>query len=210
MQLLQGRPTTLELVLRTDDQARLCPPRPGLVPADLRCQLKRAGAPSWTARSLDALSFRDAGNGAYLLVLQALETDTLGRLLVIVEGLPGLAPPILPLLLEAEVVLDRQFRGVRSDLPRTVLVGQLCGLDNRPLARATVSATLLQAPLLLEGVAVAGDAVLASSDDDGFFELPVLAGATVDLAIPAVRYRRTLVVPPPPAPGSPVRLFSIP
>ncbi len=210
MQLLQGRPATLDLVLRTDELARLCPPRPGLGPADLRCQLKRAGAASWTARPLDALSFRDAGNGAYLLALDALETDTLGRLLVLITGQPGLAPPVLPLLLEAEVVLDRHFRGARPDLPRTVLVGQLCGLDNRPLARATVSATLLQAPLLLAGVAVAGDAILASSDDEGFFELPVLTGATVDLAIPAVRYRRTLVVPPPPAPGSPVRLFSIP
>jgi len=78
------------------------------------------------------------------------------------------------------------------------------------MAHATVAATLLEVPLLLGGIAVAGQAVQVASDENGFFELPLLTGATVDLQISVARYRRTLVIPPPPAPGAPVRLFSIP
>jgi hypothetical protein len=127
-----------------------------------------------------------------------------------VTGQPGLAPTILPALISAEVVVARQFRAARPDLPATIVVGQIAGLDGRPIAGATVTATLVQAPLVLEGVAIAGDGVIAASDDDGLFELPLLCGATVDLQIPALRYRRTFLVPLPPAPGAPVRLFSIP
>jgi hypothetical protein len=210
MQLIQGRSAVLDLVLRTDDPARLFPPRAGLGAADVICQLKRAGATAWASRPLDPASLREVGQGAYLLSLDASELDTLGTLLVLVTGQPSMVPGILPSLTSAEVVAARQFRAARPDLPATVLIGQIAGLDGRPIARATLTATLLQAPLVLEGIAVAGDAVIGASDDDGFFELPLLSGATVDVEIPALRYRRTLVVPTPPAPGAPVRLFSIP
>lgn len=210
LQLLQSQPAVLDLVLRTDDAARLHAFATGLGAGDVVCQLKRAGADAWMPKALSGSTFRDAQNGAYLLSLDPGDTDTLGTLLVLVTGRPGLAPSILPSLTQLEVVVAREFRDARPDLPKTVLIGQLVGLDGRPLARATVTATLLQVPLVLSGVAVAGDAVIASSDGDGFFELPVITGATVDLVIAAARYRRTLVVPHPPAPGLPVRLFAIP
>ena len=54
------------------------------------------------------------------------------------------------------------------------------GLDGPPTRARDGDRTLLQVPLVLSGVAVAGDAVIASSDGDGFFELPVITGATVD------------------------------
>ena len=210
IQLLQGRPAVLDLVLRSDDAAHLYPPRAGLSADEVRCEIKRPGATAWVEVLLDPSVFRDAGNGAYLLGLDASALDVPGSLLVLVTGRPGVLPPVLPSLLEAEVVVPRDFHAPRPHLERTLVVGQLVGLHSRPLAGATVAATLLQPPLLLGGVAVAGDAVLAASDEDGCFELPLLTGATVDVQIAAARYRRTLVVPPPPAPGAPVRLFAIP
>ncbi len=210
VQLLQGRPGALDVVLRSDDPVRLHPPRPGLTSVDVVCELKRPGATPWIPRAIEADAFRDLGNGAYLLSLESRDLDVPGPLFVRLSGRPGLDPPLLPALLELEVVVPRDFHAPRPHLDRTLLVGQLAGLDGRPLARATIAATLLQPPLLLEGVAVAGDSVLGASDDEGAFELPLLTGATVDLQIAAVRYHRTLVVPPPPAPGAPVRLFSIP
>lgn len=210
VQLVQGRAATLDVVLRTDDGARQYPLRPGLAPGDVLCQLKRAGAGAWTPYALDGASWRDVGNGAYLLALGPADVEPTGALLVLLTGMPGLSPPLLSVLVQAEVVPARQFRASRPDLPQTVLVGQLAGQDGRTIVRATVTATLLETPLLVRGTAVAGDAVIGSSDDGGLFELPLLTGATVDLSIPAARYRRTLVVPPPPAPGAPVRLFEIP
>ncbi len=210
LQLLQSQPAVLDLVLRTDAPAGLHGLATELGAGDVLCQLKRAGADTWNGKALSAGNFRDAQNGAYLLSLDAADTDTLGTLLVLATGRPGLAQPILPSLLQLEVVVARSFRAARPDLDKTIVIGQLVGLDGLPLARATVTATLLQVPLLLQGVAVAGDAVIASSDDDGFFELPLITGATVDVVIAAARYRRTLVVPRSPAVGTPVRLFSIP
>ncbi len=209
-QLLQSRPGALDVVLRNDDATRLYPPRPGLSADEVRCQLKRPGATAWVEVPLDPAILREVGSGAYLLSLDPNHLDVAGPLFVLLTGRPGLGSPILPAFLEAEVVVPRDFHAPRPHLERTLVVGQLVGLHSRPLAGATIAATLLQAPLLLGGVAVAGDAVLAATDEDGCFELPLLTGATVDVQIAAARYRRTLVVPPPPAPGAPVRLFSIP
>ncbi len=210
MQLLQDRPARLDVVLRTDDAARLHPLRDGLRPLDVTCQVKRAGDTAWAPTPLGAGTWLEVGHGAYLLELAALDLERAGSLLVLVSGALGLVPAIHPVLLQVEVVPARELRGARPDLPQTIVIGQLAGQDGRPLARATVSATLLETPLLLRGTAIAGDAVIASSDDDGFFALPLITGATVDLSIPAARYRRTLVIPPPLAPGVPLRLFSIP
>ncbi len=210
VQLAQGRAGLIDLVVRTDDSAHLYPPRPGLRAEDVVCQLKGPGEPAWRPLPLAPSAWRDAGLGAYVLELASADLDTPGTLLVHLAGAPALVPPVLPLLESIEVVVARQFRAARPDLPETVLVGQLVDLDGQPIARATVVAMLLEIPLLLSGVAVAGQGVHVASDDDGFFELSLLTGATVDLQIPAARYRRTLVIPAPPAPGAPVRLFSIP
>lgn len=208
IELVQNRPAIVDLVLRSDAPGGQ--PRAGLGPSDVVVQLKQAGSSVWATKALFPDDWVDAGNGAYVLALAAAEVDTLGVLLLLVSGQPGLVPEILPSLTQYEVVREKQFSAVRPNLPRTTLVGQIVGLDGRPIPRATITATLLQVPVVLDGVAVAGDAIIASSDDHGFFELPVITGATVDVDIAAVRYRRTLIVPAPPAPGIPVRLFSIP
>ncbi len=207
--LSQNRPASLDFVLRTDDAARQYPLRAGLSPDDVDCQVKRAGAPAWQPKALTPTTFRDVGHGAYVIALEAAELDTVGALLVLLTGHAGLAPALLPSLAMLDVVLARELHAARPDLDRTILTGQVAGLDGRPLQNATVTATLLEVPVLLGGVAIAGDVVIASCDGDGFFELPLLSGATVDVQIPAARYRRTLVVPFPPAPGAPVRLFAI-
>ncbi len=210
VQLVQDRAGLLDVVVRTDDPARLYPPRPGLRAEDVVCQVKRPSETAWRALPLSAAAWRDAGLGAYVLELGPAVLDTTGLLLLHLGAAPALTLPILPLLLSIEVVEARRFHASRPDLPETVLVGQLVDLGGRPMAHATVAATLLEVPLLLGGIAVAGQAVQVASDENGFFELPLLTGATVDLQISVARYRRTLVIPPPPAPGAPVRLFSIP
>jgi hypothetical protein len=205
--LLHDRPGLLDVVVRTAPEGA---PRPGLQPGDVVCQLKRAGATRWASKRLLAQSWRDAGQGAYVLALDPGDTDTPGALFVLLEGAPHLVPLILPRLCECEVVPAPQAHAARTDLERTTLVGQIVGLDDRPVGRAAVTARLLQVPLVLAGVAVASDPILTQSDDDGFFALSLLAGATVDLEIPVLRFRRTMVVPQAPAPGVPVRLFAIP
>lgn len=203
--LQQDRPARLDLVLRTPGGT----PRTGVAPEDVTCQLKRAGDLRWTPRLLDAERWREAGHGAYVLALDATDLDVVGPLLVWVEPSRPLAPPLLPLLAEYEVVPAERLGATRPELERTTIVGHTVGLDGRPIAGATVSARLVSLPLVLGGMAVAGDAVITRSDEDGFFALSLVRGATVDIEIAALFYRRTLIVPTAPAPGSPVRLFAI-
>lgn len=207
-ELVQDRAAAVDVVVRSDLPG--APPREGLGAADLVVELKPAGAAAWSPKVLTAADWEEVGHGAYLLRLDPAEVAPAGVLAVLVAGQPALAPPILPAITELEVVPEREFSATRPNLPRTTLVGQVAGLDGRPLGRATVTATLLQVPVILEGIAVAGDAVIVASDDDGFFELRLITGATADVDIPAARWRRTLIVPPPPAPGVPLRLFSVP
>ena len=88
---------------------------------------KRAGAvPGPRRRSCRHLPRRQ--NGAYSFSLDSGDTGTLGTLLVLLTGRPGLpSPPAFDHQLE--VVVAREFRAARPDLPKTVLIGQLVGLD---------------------------------------------------------------------------------
>lgn len=204
--LPQGRPATLDVVLHAQGGA----PRTGVAPEDLVCQLKQPGSLVWAAKELDASTWREAGHGAYLLGLNPAEVDQPGVLTIRLAGRTGLLPALHDLLFQVAVAPVRELALPPPELPRTVLIGQVVGVDGKPIPRAAVSATLVQVPLLLRGTAVAGDGITVHGDQHGSFELALLTGATVDLHIPLVRFRRTLVVPAPPAPGAPVRLFSIP
>jgi len=72
-----------------------------------------------------------------------------------------------------------------------------------------VSARILAQPTILhpqsEGMILSTGLVTALTDVDGFFTISLVAGAQVDVFIPASGYRRTLTVP-----ASSVNLFDIP
>jgi hypothetical protein len=66
----------------------------------------------------------------------------------------------------------------------------------------------MQQPLAIGGIAVLSEPLTTETDERGYFQFDAITGANVQVQIPALAYNRTLVVPPPPAHGIPVRLFS--
>jgi len=79
---------------------------------------------------------------------------------------------------------------------------QLCALEDhvvdaqgQPLENITVAARILAPPYVVSGAAVSTDVVTTTTNSDGFFSISMLRSATVDIMIPELTYRRTIVVP---------------
>jgi len=76
-----------------------------------------------------------------------------------------------------------------------ILKDHIVGLDGTPAQNVSVYARLLALPTLVSSVGMLDQAVSATTDANGFFQLSVPQGATLDVTIPAIGYRRTIVVP---------------
>ncbi len=74
-----------------------------------------------------------------------------------------------------------------------------------PLENVTVAATILATPYIDTGAGISSEVITSVTDSNGFFSLTALQGATLDVIIPAIAYRRTIVVPS----ASQADLFSI-
>ncbi len=207
-ELVQGRSARVDLVMRSNVLPAF-PPRESLTAADILVHVKRAEASVWSPKLLTPELWTDVGKGAYLLSLEESDTDTPGSLFVLVTGRTDVTPELVPVLVELEVVRTDDFSGAWTKVPMTTLVGQVFSISGRPIPGAVVNTTLYSNPILLGTVAVCGEPVRTETDGDGFFQIRLVTGASVEIAIPAAHWKRMIVVPPPPAPNVPVRLFSI-
>jgi hypothetical protein len=182
-------------------------PRTGLGAQDVVCRLKREGVPAWADKELTPASWRDCGHGVYQLALAPDEFENTDRLTILVEGSAELRPAILPELVPLSVV-DAPPRGIPT-VPQTILCGHVITLDMKGKHRAVVTARVAQLPHLVGGAAISNDPINAETDEQGYFQVTVPTGAIVAVAIPAINYQRQVVVPPAPASGIPVRLFTL-
>jgi hypothetical protein len=205
MRLIEGKTARIDLLVRAADAQRT--PRTGLGPADVGCYLKRPGASTWTPKELTPANWQEAGHGLYVLTLDPAEFDATGDLAIFVEGRPDLQPGIVPILEAFDVVEGRPIG--MPPIPQTTLCGRVLSLDQKGKPKAVVFARVAQLPLIIGGAAVCNDPLTVETNEDGYFELTVITGAVVQVQITAINYQRQFVVPPPPAPGVPVRLFSL-
>jgi hypothetical protein len=209
MRLTHGRQNALDLLIRTEDYNGNPPdpPRHGLRPHDVVCHVKRSGSLAWVRKDLTPANWQDSGYGVYVLTLEADDIADASTVTLLVGGAPGLKPPILPFQETFEVEQKPQ-RGT-TPIPETILIGRLVTLAEQGKPKAQVTARVAQFPLVVGGVAITNDPIMVETDDEGAFELHVVTGALIQVNIPAVQYQRQFIVPPPPAPGIPVRLFSL-
>lgn len=206
--LIEGRHSNVDLVLRTEDgDASHHPLRAGLGYDMIVCRLKRGGVPSWQHKELCPASWRDCGHGVYTLSLAPEEFASAEHLLVLLDGTAELRPRIVPELLTLAVEPPRPSGALA--IPRTILCGHVVTLAQVGKPKAVVSAKVAQFPLVLGSAGFCSDVVTTECDEDGYFELPIVTGAFVNVTVPAINYTRQFVVPPPPAPGVPVRLFTL-
>lgn len=135
------------------------------------------------------------GSGFYELDLAATDTDVAGSLDVRWSG-----PTVRTGLLTAFVAETTPTSPVSTQPPPlSSLFGFIYDAQGMPVQGAAVSARVLSQPTLLhpatEGMALTSGLVTATTAADGFFSLTLVAGAQVDLFIPAAGFRRTLTVP---------------
>ena len=182
--------------------------RAELGPSDVICRLRAAGTGTWHEKKLDPVSWQAVGHGVYVLTIEPTEVPACDQLIFLVESRPGLKLAIEPMLRTARVV-PPSAQLVPGDLAVTRVCGRLVGLDGKPRVKAPLIFRIHQPPLLSGGIAVTGDPTTIESDERGYFSVDLVTGATVSVQIQAIAYNRVVVIPPPPAPGIPVRLFSI-
>jgi hypothetical protein len=205
--LVEGQRTQVDVLLETETAAGRRP-RLGLAPTDIVCRLKEHGSATWHEKKLDNLSWRDSEHGVHTLTIEPGDCDTADGLSVLLTGRAGLDPPIVPLLRTFRIAPPRP-RFTATDLPCTTVCGRIMTLDHRPRVKAQLNFRVQQPPLAIGGIAVTGEQITVETDEKGYFEVDLVTGANVAVQIQAITYNRIIVVPPPPAPGIPVRLFSI-
>jgi hypothetical protein len=160
------------------------------------------------AKPLDPLSWQAVGHGVYVLTLEPADVPACDRFLFLIEGRPALTPAIEPILRTVRVLPPR-VRLTSGDLPVTTLCGRLITVDGKPRIKTPLTFRIHQPPLLCGGTAVTGEMATVETDEDGAFQVDLVMGACVAVQAQAIGFNRILVVPPPAAPGIPVRLFSI-
>ena len=138
----------------------------------------------------------DATNhdGHYMLLFDDSELDTLDVFSYYVRRIAGNA-------------FDNFFRTV-DVIPRSgvdsettpsvatcVIKDHIVDLGGTAVENVSVYARLLALPTNVSGVSVQDRVFSATTDENGFFELQLIQGATVDITIPSTGFRRNLVVP---------------
>lgn len=169
-------------------------PATGLTFADVTCELRK-GSGSFVVKSLTALNFTEINGGFYSLELASADTDTLGQLAIRITGALN-----SPALVYGFVATSATIVPVTTTPPATsALFGFVYGPDAQPVRNAPVVARTLSQPTVLhpgtDGIGVATSIVSTRTDANGYFEMSLITGLTVDVIISAVNYRRVLTVP---------------
>lgn len=136
--------------------------------------------------------------GYYSLLLSPTELSALDSFLYTIDAYSLAAAPV------AFGEFDRTVDVIKATSAETeippalstcILKDNIVDLAGNPVQNISVSARMLSVPRVAQGVGVEDLVVTSTTDANGFFQLTVLQGATVDIVIPKVGYRRTLVVP---------------
>jgi len=181
-------------------------PREGLTAANIEVELAKAGSSSFTAKTLQLSDLQGLGNGVYRLVLNNEDTDTLGDLLVSVNGVGSLLPQIRDFLGQVRVVDAPIVPTSAPALPTCVVTGTILDAEGNPVVNTPVIAQTARVPDILMNTGISSSIVSTVTDVNGFFSLRLIRGVTVEFFVPNMNFRQTVVVPN----LGTVDLFSIP
>jgi len=89
--------------------------------------------------------------------------------------------------------------GLQSEIavvPSTcLLTGFVYDVGAYPITNAVVSVRVLSLPTVIGGLGVMDSIISTKTDANGYFELEAMQGATLDVSIAVMSYRRTIIVP---------------
>lgn len=182
-------------------------PAVGLISSVITAGLKKEGESSFTVFAVSGSNFTEIGSGFYEVDFAASNTDVLGNLYLSITG-----STVKTSLHSAYVAVAGSVSPTVSPptLGLSLISGYLQDLSGNPIVNTSVSAKILNTPSLIPGsggniVGMATTTIVVKTDSQGYFSLSLVEGANVDIIIPAINYRRTILVP-----VSDTALFSIP
>ena len=138
-----------------------------------------------------------APDGYYSILFTPSELDTLDQFLYTIARYVPAAGPLVELFDRTVDVIKATSASTEPapTLSTCIVKDHLLNLSGVPLQNAGVSARLLALPAIISGVGVDNQIVATKTDANGFFQLTLIQGSTVDIIIPEIGYRRTIVVP---------------
>ena len=165
-------------------------PVTGVVFGSVTCEYRKAGAASFTAKTVTAPNFRELGNGFYGITFTAGELDTLGVFAWVVNG-AGFAQSANT----ADIVSAASATTLPPSIQTCILTGHILDALGDPVVGAAVSARLIGMPTILGTYGLSEDYISVKTNNNGEFFLEIARLAQVDVTISVMNYRRTLTVP---------------
>jgi len=208
VQVKQGTATWLPFIaanVNTGD------PRTGITYSLVDVACKKATQSAFVVKVLTSPEFRENGNGVYEILFSGVDLNVLGTFLYVINGNGGLpSPAIRQFVGQAFVVSASDYTPGSISLSTCVLTGNLVDMKGQPLTGVAVSARVVAMPQIIGADpnigGVSSDMMSSQTDSAGFFALELVQGATVDITISRINYRRTLVVPA----ETTAKLFTLP
>ena len=162
----------------------------GLIFSDVTCQFRKEGAAGFTAKVLTALNFTEIGEGVYTIGFTTAELDTVGSFTVVVQGADidqstTVAQVVAPSVVTTPITIQT-----------CTLTGHVVDAKGQPMPDVAVSAHVLGQPSIEQhAAAVTEEHISSRTDSNGQFFITLIRLADVEVMIPAVNYRRRVVVP---------------
>lgn len=184
MDLIRNQVAEIGLYLTKDGE-----PVIGLTHESVTVGLKKTGGASFTPKALDEDSFVEVSDGVYSLFLSITDTNTLGALLILVEG-----DDIDPLFQQARIVL--------SPAPSPLIPPEMCVVHGSvldyggaPAQQLKVTAQPIRFPARHGNHILAADAVYTYPNADGEFDIVLVRNSVVLVEIERCGLRAQITVP---------------
>jgi hypothetical protein len=161
----------------------------GLTSSDVTCQFRKEGG-TFSVKALSGSNFHEIGLGVYTVDFTAGELNTLGALVVVIQGVT------IDQSTTVDQVVPPETTTTAVSLQTCVLTGHVNNLLGRPQQNITISAQVLGMPSIEQfAAALTDDMITAITDVNGEFILELVRLADVEITIPAANYRRRITVP---------------
>ena len=135
-------------------------------------------------------------DGYYTTLFNPYELDTLDQFLYTIVQYSGGGPSIEEFERTIDIIRATSAESEPAPtLSTCVIKDHILDLSGLPIQNTGISARLLALPAIMSSVGVYDEIVSTKTDANGFFQLTLIQGATVDIVIPSTGYRRTIVVP---------------
>lgn len=183
--LIQSVAAEVMVVLTLDNE-----PVTGLAHTDVVLQYRKAGASSFTTKTLSADDWDEIGDGVYAIDFTAAELNTLKNLTVKVTGAD------IDQFVTFCTVVAAASGSTAVSVETCILSGHVFDAAGSPVEDATISVRILGRPSIEQNAAaITDDMISAKTDANGEFFISLVRLCEVEIFIPVANYRRVVTVP---------------